>query len=333
MVRKTPKQRGGESQEEANTMLMNAVVHSDLDKVKYAIELGADVNINMKSSGGNPLVNAIFFGETENDNKIAKELIKAGADVNIKDAVYGITPLMATHSNNGNDKLDLLKLLIQSGADVNAQPYSGVTALIYISDRSHTPEMIEELLKAGANINHQDAYGTTALFKASNHYSSFNKIAIVLIKAGANVNIQDNNGNTPILLASMANKYELVKELINAGADFSIHYASKGNKTIIELAKEGKFNKQITNLILNYKPIINRTRNVSALKETLGENTRLPENVLSSISGYLSGKPGTLNTQLQSLKTNVNKFKGGRQVKHTRKLKRGSKRTKYTRRR
>jgi hypothetical protein len=59
---------------------------------------------------------------------------------------------------------------------------------------------------------------------------------------------------------------------------------------------------------------------VSALNQSFGQKTGpLPENMLSSIGSFLSGKPGTLNMQTTALKRNMGLQGGRRKTRRHRK--------------
>ena len=75
--------------------------------------------------------------------EIVKLLLQYGADVNDKDTIYGSTVLMWA-SDRGN--LEVAKLLLEKGADVNLKDKSGKTALMWARRIGH-PEVID-LLKA-----------------------------------------------------------------------------------------------------------------------------------------------------------------------------------------
>ena len=94
----------------------------DLSLVSLLLQYGALVNIPGKIS---PLTMAVKRGHYD----IAKSLINAGANVNIKEQYAipcGMTPLM-TASTYGN--LPMVQLLLQSGADVMIQDKEGYTAI------------------------------------------------------------------------------------------------------------------------------------------------------------------------------------------------------------
>ena len=78
------------------------------------------------------------------------EAVAKGADVNAKVFVnkyeQDATPLMAAARENS---VDAVKLLIKSGADVNAKRKDGISAL-GLAAAFNTPDVVEALLKAGA---------------------------------------------------------------------------------------------------------------------------------------------------------------------------------------
>ena len=58
--------------------------------------------------------------------------------------------------------ISIVKILIENGAEVNAQNYNGATALIYASTFGHT-EIVKYLLANNADKNLTDNRGNTAL--------------------------------------------------------------------------------------------------------------------------------------------------------------------------
>ena len=62
--------------------------------------------------------------------------------------------------------LDIVKCLIEKGADVNAKDEDEETALHLASEEGHL-EIVQYLIEKGADINAKDCYGQTALYLVS----------------------------------------------------------------------------------------------------------------------------------------------------------------------
>ncbi len=86
-----------------------------------------------------------------NDLNLATQCIKSGANINMRMGGNGLTPTLIASYNGA---LDVLRLLINNGADVNISSYDGTTSLMYAmyNYESHNDKMVFELLKNnGAN--------------------------------------------------------------------------------------------------------------------------------------------------------------------------------------
>lgn len=90
-----------------------------------------------------------------------KRLISEGADINGRK--YAKTALMEA-SINGH--LDIVKILLNSGADINLEDWDGRTALMFPALNGHK-DIVIELINKGADLNKKDNDGETALMKAS----------------------------------------------------------------------------------------------------------------------------------------------------------------------
>ena len=92
--------------------------------------------------------------------ELIKLLVESGADVNVKSLDDDVTPLMVV-SRCGTP--DILRLLLEHGAtDINAQNTSGVTALMEAVRFNPSEEVIKILLDIGADVSLKDNEGKRA---------------------------------------------------------------------------------------------------------------------------------------------------------------------------
>lgn len=137
------------------TPLISAAYTGSLDVLVALLDAGADPNL-CNSHGISPL--AIVT-----DVKLAQHLLAAGADPNVCDK-YRDTPLMV-HSAYGDNRLDIINLLLDHGARVSWQGKSKNTAL-HASVNCTTctaNRVIARLIDAGADPNACNDDGFTPL--------------------------------------------------------------------------------------------------------------------------------------------------------------------------
>jgi cytohesin len=78
-------------------------------------------------------------------------------------------------------------------------------------------EIVRALIDAGADVNKVRDNGMTPLFAAA--YKGHGDIVRALIDAGADVNKARDDGATPLFAAAQQGHVEIVRALIDAGAD------------------------------------------------------------------------------------------------------------------
>lgn len=96
------------------------------------------------------------------------------------------------------------------------------------------PELVKVLLEAGADPNFANTRGQTALSSFSRGDSSYNReaekqIVLYLLSANANVHVRDRRGRTPLLCAAYSGKIEVVRILIENGANLLDRLTDKTN--------------------------------------------------------------------------------------------------------
>jgi len=222
--------------------------------VEIMIRRGADILLP-DPDGIAPLQLAMMNGNWD----IAKRLIEAGADVNQWD-IYGQAPLHVAIENayvnrrsgvgnlgtdkspNTTDGRDLVKMLVERGANPNQQMFfrpPREPGQVSASTRGTTPfhracasgdhELIKYLLAHGADIKLTTAHGETPVLVAINARGTEEEIigTVRLLKEqGADINgmaqviwMNRNRGGTALHLATRKNMKKLMAELVALGED------------------------------------------------------------------------------------------------------------------
>jgi len=128
---------------------IRAAAEGDITAIRLYIDKGYDVNtlhnhVTTILSDASDIIsnsNALMAAAGYNQEEIVKLLLENGANVNIANS-WGVTPLMKA-SSNGHE--NIVKLLLENGADVSTKSNKGLTALDLAVANKH--KKIAELLK------------------------------------------------------------------------------------------------------------------------------------------------------------------------------------------
>ena len=145
--------------------------------------------------------------------EVVKFLVDKGADVNSEDS-NKIVPL---HSLGVRNSTKAIEILISKGANVDAKDYGGNTALHYAA-MYDAADAVALLIDKGADIEIRDDYGRTPLILCARERGGPETIR-VLLNAGADVNARDKFQASSLDLAAWRGKKEVVDILLDAGAD------------------------------------------------------------------------------------------------------------------
>ena len=137
----------------------------------------------------------------------------------------------------GLGEVEAAKVLLDWGAEINAQHIEGGSTPLHYAVTTNRLEMVELLLSRGANVNATFRSGSTALHIAANR--GFVPIAEVLIRKGALVDARDASGAAPIDEAAWRGYAEMVQFLIDHGADPKAHNRDNGATPLHEAAMKG----------------------------------------------------------------------------------------------
>ncbi len=122
------------SKEHLNTLLIESTLSNDIDSVKYALDKGADINTRKKTphQGVHYEETALLLATENKFEDIVKLLIEKKADVNAQSPVTGTSALhMAAHQGFNN----IAKLLLDAGANRKLENSNKMTPAQIAFDR------------------------------------------------------------------------------------------------------------------------------------------------------------------------------------------------------
>jgi ankyrin repeat protein len=120
------------------------------------------------------------------------------------------------HVASRHGHMDVTRLLLEHGADLEAQDDDKCTPLLLASRREYV-EVTRILLTYGADREARDSYVRTPLLLAS--MCGYVEVAGVLLEHGADKDAQDDRGWNPLMHASKMGHMEIVRALLKYGAD------------------------------------------------------------------------------------------------------------------
>ncbi|WP_158301725.1 ankyrin repeat domain-containing protein [Paenibacillus mesophilus] len=212
--------------------LWGAVMDGHMECVKLLLEQGADPNGSVEA-GASPLGLAIKKGYHEMVSllysygasmtldlacwtgriDLAAEIIKGSPSSVNEGGDYGPLCMAA-----GYGHMDIVKMLIRSGADLNA-PWYANNYIGYAVDTGM--DMVSYLLDSGADPNNANWLGVTYLHKAA--WLGNVPFARLLLKYGADLHaVEAEYDSTPLGWAAKFGQTEMVRFLLEHGADPSL---------------------------------------------------------------------------------------------------------------
>lgn len=239
--------------------------------VREALNLKPDVNARTEPNGFTPLHMGISGTDSPERQEIVRLLHAAGADLELKTYDKGLTPLQLAAMRN---KPLCVEALLKCGANVRATEGNGATALHGAAFHGYA-EVANLLLQAGANAKCADKHGNTPLTLAQGRgharvyeallascgdnvaaderllasaYAGNLGVVRKILGAGANPNMRRQDGATPLMLASEEGHTEVVRALLEHGADANAARTDIGARALLFASQNGHL--EIAKLLL-----------------------------------------------------------------------------------
>ncbi|KAI0385877.1 hypothetical protein F5Y04DRAFT_268633 [Hypomontagnella monticulosa] len=211
--------------------LMFAVYYGLIYSAERLIKNGADVNANRNLDG------ALVAAAKKGYESIAKELLEK----DMCDPLY--TAVKRSHQN-------IVSILISKGADINRKGWNG-DSLLHVAVRSGDKEMARFLIDSGIDVNMTDRENATALSVAADRRDKI--LVKLLLEQGVAVNpienIKAENQYPPLHMAALRDSANLVRLLINYGADVNAQATWRLETPLFMAVRNG--NKNIFKLLVD----------------------------------------------------------------------------------
>ncbi|KAJ3256726.1 phosphate system positive regulatory protein pho81 [Boothiomyces macroporosus] len=172
---------------------------------------------------------------TETSIECLLVLLEYGVDLNLTDDISDATCL---HELAIEGKLEIIKLVVERGGDINAVDVYGRTPLHYSCLYGHD-EVTLFLLSKGANVNAIDRDENSPLINAI--IGGHTKCAYTLIEQGASIEPVTPNGSIPLSIACQYGHLEIVDLLLSKNVSLltdldgldPLHIACREGKDVI----------------------------------------------------------------------------------------------------
>ena len=188
------------------TVLMTAARTGNPDLVRALLAAGAAV----RGAGHFRAQTPLMWAASEGHADVVQVLMEAGADVHAR-SLHGTTALLLAARRGA---VETARVLLDGGADVNAaEPYLAFNARVDVEESQTSGR--SPLLVASASLVATSGWE----YKLDVQPSTHEALALFLLERGADPNVPDSIGRTPLHAAVETGKADLVKALLEHGAD------------------------------------------------------------------------------------------------------------------
>ena len=186
----------------ARSALLQAARKGDVAAVEKSLEKGVPIE-STNDKGETPLCVAVIGGHVST----ISTLLSHNAQIEAR-TKKGLTPLLCARENVSTSRINVMRVLLSAGANVDAKDENGDTALHQAVSLSR-PDWAKFLLSFNPNLELQNNTGETPLLRAVDfsplsYAEKILETVQLLLDAGADAKATDEKGQTAVLIAIKA---------------------------------------------------------------------------------------------------------------------------------
>ncbi len=188
---------------EPNKILLIFALRGNLERVRAAVEKGANVNYREEKGGDTILMLACWNKRT----KVVEYLLENKADIKAENK----NEQTAMHYASMKGDIPTVKVLLSRGAEVEKPDNKGYTPAICAAQFGHTA-LLEFYKRTGADLFHLDKEKHTLL-----HWTAYNKHALAttwVMNEGIGMDARDSRGRTAVHWAAKQGNTSILKVLV-----------------------------------------------------------------------------------------------------------------------
>lgn len=187
----------------------------------------AGVSVNSLDQPGKQT--PLYYAALNQKVNMVKHLIEHGAEVNVQDA-SNVTPLHHAITSQNNE---IIRMLIEKGASLEAKTLGNDLTPLHMAVIDGTEDSVKLLIDSGACVDAASAHGERPLHFAA-ELNCLQQVEI-LLQNGAGVNSSDCNGTTPLHLAS-GNGYDAIVQMLCSQENVTVDFKDFSGITPTHLA-------------------------------------------------------------------------------------------------
>ncbi|KAK7222159.1 hypothetical protein V2G26_010162 [Clonostachys chloroleuca] len=250
MLQKVASYVWDEETEPEATPFHEAAIDGDALEMQLVLDKLGSASIKIIDELDKTGCSALHHASRLGNREAVQALVRAGANINIKDGKDGMTPLMFAALKG---QVECMRALLEPGGgkrnDVNQRSNLGYTAInCAVIGGNTTPEGVRLLIEHGATISSRDLDGSTILHHLAStpcpEQDAQEIFRLIFDLGELSIDAQDTQGHSPLLRAVQLNNLPMLRCLIENGAcptvrdNYSynlMHYAAgKSNLEILE---------------------------------------------------------------------------------------------------